>query len=61
MNKEFEKQVLISIERIRNWEKLTLWEKIWRDYPRPSQIDYRLSNVWINKQDALSKVTEVKK
>lgn len=51
MNKEFEKQALISIKVIREWEELEFMQKWARKRQRPSQIDYRLANVWIRYHD----------
>jgi hypothetical protein len=47
MNKKFEEQALISIKLIRDWNGLTLLNKLLRINKKPSPVDYRLVNTWI--------------
>ena len=59
MNKEFEKQALISINIIREWNDIDFLDKLSRARPKPSQIDYHLANKWITKQDVIVSDSEV--
>ncbi len=46
--KNFEEASIESINIIREWEALTFIQKLMREKPRPSGIDYRLAHSWIS-------------
>lgn len=50
MNKN--KEIEYAIKVIREWENLTLLEKLCRKKQKPSIIDYRLMGIWIHECDA---------
>jgi len=56
---DFMKQVEISLNIFREWDSLTLFEKLCRLKPKPSFADWRIVNQWIaNNSDTKGRESE---
>ena len=53
-------EVKYAIKKIREWDNLTLLEKICRKKTKPSIVDHNLESISINKQTAIVQKEEVK-